>query len=290
MKRDLFVFIFGCCSAWGFDAAAQIDTLKAGDQTVISGMTGRQAFAGSALDLSGFSGVFGMSSDTAYVVTAAGEVRLGRLKAKPGEVLILTPYGGKPVKQFFDAERFLAASATEQSGSEQTPMTPELLASFEKIKRKQKRAKFFGLLQPTNFNVAAPGSKEGELARRSIVGSDVIQNIRFSNLTDPEAVEREIINAFRDALLQGNAEAVASLMDPTPYGGSDMRGGANGARLLMAKRLIASKNWNQLLQSDTVERVSDNGLWIISSDQNRVNIRMRPIGDFTYISSIEQGA
>ena len=290
MKRTLTALISCGSLVWSFGAIAQVDTLQTGGQAIVSDMTGPQEFAGYQFELSNFSGVFGMSSDTAFVVTAAGRAVLGELKAKPGEVLILTPYGGEPVKEFFDAERLLAAWTPVQAGTEQAASDAIVLVSLEAVKKKQKRAKFFGLYQPTNFNVAAPGSKSVELARRSVVGSEAIQNIRFSNITDPGAVERKVLSTFRDALIKGDAETVASLMDPTPYGGSDLRGGAGGARLLRAQQLIKSKNWGRLLSSGEISQTEDEALWSVSNGINRVDIRLRPIGDFTYISNIQQGA
>lgn len=290
MKHGLITLITCTAVAISLPVVAQIDdtqllSLQSGEQLALSQVTASKRFAGHSVELSNFSGVFGMSSDTAYIMTACGEARLGDLMAKPGRVLILTPYGGTPVKQTYDAARFLAGWTPKNDDH-----SVNVMAGLEKVRKKQKRAMFWGLYQSTSFNVAAPGSSNTEMARRSIVGSKVIQNIRFSNEADPENIEYQIVSAFRDALVRGDVQAVASLMDPTPYGGSDLRGGADGARLLMAKRLIKSKNWSRLLQSGSIKHAPNSNFWTVSKGQIRINIQMRPIGDFTYISSIEQEA
>lgn len=257
--------------------------LSAGDQVSQSGVSGIKVFAGNTIELTDFAGVFGMSSDTAYVVIASGHATIGEMKAKPGEVLILTPYGGKPAKQTFDVSRFLHDWSGENSAQH-----PEVLAAFEKVQKKQARAIFLGLFQQTDFNVAAPGSASTELARRTVVGSPVVQSIRFSNVDDPAEVERLIVSAFRDALIAGDVSAVASLMDPTPFGGSDLRGGADGARLLAARQLIGSTDWQSLLSSSQFVRKPDSNLWALTNGQNQFSIQLRPVGDFTYISSIQR--
>lgn len=263
---------------------ASLQKLKTGEQAIVADANGKSNFAGQEIELSNFSGVFGISSDTAYILIADGRASHGNLSAKPGEVLILTPYGGAPVKQTFDASRFLATWSPENAARH-----PIVMAAFEKIQSKQKRAIFLGLYRETSFNVAAPGSSSSELARRTIVGSKVIQDIRFSSESEPEAVERLVVSAFRDALINGDVEAVASLMDPTPYGGMDLRGGAGGARLLKARQLIQSKNWRALLALAQPTPVAGGNLWQLSAGKNRFSIQLRPVGDFTYISSIAQG-
>ena len=268
----------------GPEVARQLKNLKTGEQATISNITGSASFGGQEIELSNFSGVFGISSDTAYIISAAGRVRHSDVSAKPGEVLILTPYGGEPVKQTFDASRFLASWSKENSARH-----PQVFAALEKIKSSQKRAIFMGLYRETSFNVAAPGSSNSELARRTIVGSKVIQNIRFSSENDPKRVERLVVYAFRDALVSGDAAALASLLDPTPFGGTDLRGGAGGARLLKARQMIESQDWGALLGTAEATPMTGGNLWALSAGQNRYSIQLRPVGDFTYISSIAQG-
>jgi len=97
MKTKFITVIFSCGLIGIGNAAAQISvdesfkSLKAGQQAIFTQTTEQKNFAGSALELSEFSGVFGMASDTAYVLTAEGQARIGDIKSKPGEVIILTP-------------------------------------------------------------------------------------------------------------------------------------------------------------------------------------------------------
>ena len=69
MKRTLTALISCGSLAWSFGVIAQVDTLQTGEHPIVSNMTDAQEFAGHQFELSNFSGVFGMSSNTAYVVT-----------------------------------------------------------------------------------------------------------------------------------------------------------------------------------------------------------------------------
>ncbi len=265
--------------------AARLGTLKTGDQLVVHSLNGKHVVAGHNINFTDFSGVFGQSSDTAYVLVASGQASVDGKQAKPGHVLILMPYGGQTVVQHYDAKRFTRAWPETAVTS-----NPDIHDAFMQVARNQKWGLFFGRYASTSFNVAAPGSAPTELARRSIVGSDVVQSIRFSSANDPAEVERAVVETFTRALANGDAKTVASLMDPSPFGFSDLRGGADGARLLMAKKLLASRNWSSWLRGAQFLPKSENGVWQINGDGGRTDIILKPIGDFTFIQSINTGA
>ena len=82
---------------------------------------------------------------------------------------------------------------------------------------------------------------------------------------------------------------MASLMDPTPFGISDLRGGADGARLLMAQKLLASNEWPNILQGAEFSPVIGSNIWQFRSSTNTVNMALKPIGDFTFIQSVDWG-
>jgi len=258
-----------------------LNALTTGDQLAVRELEGEHKIAGHNVSFTGFSGVFGQSSDTAYILVASGHAGANGNQAKAGEVLVLMPYGGDALVQRFAARQFL------QSWSEQAVNAhPDIYERFQKASKKQKWGLFFGRLEPTSFNVVAPGSNSQELARRSVVGSDAVQKIRFSGVADPEAIEREVVVEFVKALAAGDAATVASLMDPTPFGAFDLRGGADGARLLMANQLLASHDWPQRLESVAAERMAGNGKWRMANNTYSTLLGLRPVGDFIYVQTI----
>lgn len=264
-------------------ADISVSALKTGDQLVVSALNGAHDVAGHSVSFTQFSGVFGQSSDIAYILVAEGRAKTDSAEAKAGEVLLLMPYGGDTVVQRYAARRFLDSWSDQAINA-----NPGIYQRFKKVSNKQRWGLFFGRLEPTNFNVTAPGSSAQELARRSVVGDEAVQQIRFSGITEPEAVEREVVARFVNALAVGDAETVASLMDPSPFGMTDLRGGAGGARLLMAERLIASHDWQKVLgPTAAAERTANDGEWRIANGARNTVLGLRPIGDFTYIKTIE---
>lgn len=261
---------------------ASLSALRTGDQLAVQDLEGEHKIAGHSINFVGFSGVFGQSSDSAYILVADGQVNAGGAQAKPGDVLVLMPYGGNTLVQRYAARQFLD-SWPEQAVSS----NPDIYRQFQKVSKKQKWGVFFGRLEATAFNVAAPGSTSQELARRSVIGDDAVQKIRFSGVAAPEAIEREVVADFVKALAVGDASTVASLMDPTPFGASDLRGGADGARMLMAKQLIASQDWRRQLGTAVAEPIVSAGKWKVANGARTTLLGLRPIGDFTYVQTIE---
>lgn len=261
---------------------ASLSALKTGDQLAVQALEGEHKIAGHSINFSGFSGVFGQSSDSAYILVADGQANSGGAKAKAGDVLVLMPYGGETLVQKYAARQFLD-SWPEQAVSS----NPDIYGQFQKVSKKQKWGVFFGRLEATAFNVVAPGSSSQELARRSVIGDDAVQSIRFSGVAAPEAIERGVVAEFIKALAAGDASTVASLMDPSPFGASDLRGGADGARMLMAKQLIASQDWRRQLGTAVAEPIVSAGKWKVANGTRTTVLGLRPIGDFTYVQTIE---
>lgn len=261
-----------------------LSSIETGDQFAVLQSTGTKDFADQMVDLTEFSGVFGQSSDAAYVLVAAGQAEIKGKKAKAGQILLILPYGIEIVVQRFDAQRFV------ESWSPQTINThPELHSRLTEIANNQKRAIFWGLYEATDFNVTAPGSQSAELARRSVVGSSIINDIRFSAQDSQENIERQVVDAFVQALASGNSETVATLFDPTPFGGSDLRGGATGARLMLAQKLLTSYDWGPRLQDPQLTRLENSAQWRVVSGEHTTEITLIPIEDFTFVQSVNPG-
>jgi len=261
----------------------EIQAISAGEQIPISDYSGSFEFSGHQIEFSNFSGVLGRSSDIAYIIVADGSAQKANEDATAGRVLMLPPYGGQADVQRFDAKRFLQSWPAEKQDE-----LGSVHAALKDVAKDQRWLVFFGRYESTEFNLAAPGSAKQELARRSLVGGDVISDIRFSAAGDPAALEKMIVERFVSALSSGDADTVAMLMDPTPFGRSDLRGGADGARRLTAQRLVASQDWsNKLLNADVSGR---DGVWNANSGQFETTIILKPLGDFAFIQSINTGA
>lgn len=255
-----------------------INAIRTGDQVVINDMDKAIEFAGHTVKLSGFSGLLGLSSDAAYVLVAKGQAGIKDLQAEAGEILIILPYGLKVSKQSYDAAKLV------EFWPEPAQLTrPDVFQNLKQIEKKQARAIYYGRYERTVFNLAAPGSVDVEMARRSVVGENAVQDIRFSGEKNPEKIERMTIDKFSQALLDGDTKTIAALMDPTPYGGADLRGGAIEARQLAASMLIKKYKWSVLLGSD--EPAKEDIGWRIG----QVSITTKAVNSFIYVSRVNVG-
>lgn len=262
---------------------SQIATLLPGDQLVLSDHSTKIDFAGQTIALDGFTGIIGYASDFAYVVCISGSAQTHDKVAKRGRILILPPYGGQPSVARFDAGRLLA-SWSESERSEFAPV----LAELQVIAKGQSRGIFLGSLSRTGFNVAASGSASEELARRSIVGGAATQGIRFDALDDQTDYEKAVVTQFAQALASGDVGSVAQLMDPLPFGLSDLRGEPGDARMLAAEHLAYERNWAELLGQAEPEFDAEQGVWTIAGRRS-VIITLRGTQDIPFVKSIRVG-
>jgi hypothetical protein len=255
---------------------AESEALAAGDQLLLEDRSGPFAFAGHQLDLDGFTGIVGYASEVAYVVVLDGAVRDGDRRVGPGRMLLIPPFGAAPDVQRFDAARVAASWSAPFRAAR--PQVAERMAS---IARGQQRGIFLGRLGTTRFNVATSGQPGRELARRALLGSETIRSIRFAGVGDAAAIDRQVVETFAAGLRSGDAERVASLMDPSPFGGRSLAGGAVEARLVAARGLIASRDWNALLGSEAAR--AESGVWRLGT----AALTLRRIDDFVFIQRIE---
>jgi hypothetical protein len=69
-------------------------------------------------------------------------------------------------------------------------------------------------------------------------------------------------------------------MDPTPFGGRALAGGADDARLMAASALIESRDWSQVA-GDSPPQLSD-GVWRAGN----AALQLRTIDDFVFVSRV----
>lgn len=252
--------------------------LATGEQLLLSERTGGMAFAGHQLQLDGFTGVVGYANELAYIVVLEGEAAANAATARAGEILILRPYGAPASVEQFDAIRL-----SEQWSDAAKQTSPAAFASLEQIKGRQELGLWFGRLGQTSYNVAASGSAEHETSTRTLMGNETVRAIRFAGASEPMAVEQMVASRFLDALRSGNAEAAAALLDPTPFGGRALAGGADVARLAAASALLASRDWTRV--TGTAQPQFTDGAW----RAGEASLQLRAIDDFVFVSRISGG-
>lgn len=255
----------------------QLGALPTGEQLVIEGRNGAHQFAGRELALAGFSGVIGYSSQLAYVLVIEGEASIGTVSAGRGRMLLVPPFGGEVTSERFDAARLHAAF--EQQGAAFS------LASLSDLADEQARDVFLGRLGRTAFNVTTMGSAEQELTRRARTGGNAVRETRFAASATGEDLERRVVSRFLSALANGDAQAVADLIDPAPYGLVHGTPEASAARLTMARTLLAARDWRAFgnVQPSSVGNAS----WFASAGGSSATIALIPTRDFTFVRSIE---
>jgi hypothetical protein len=238
-----------------------------GEQSLILG--------GRTVNLGGASAMIGSSSDAVFVAVARGEARVDGLSAGPGEALLLTPFGGAPSVVDFDAERMAAMFG---------PQPPQSLSGFvadlASVADDQSWGIFFGLYQRSLFDLQNPGGARTEAGRVSVMGAPEVARIRFSGQSNPDAIEDMVVARAASALATGDANALAQLLDPAPYGGDNLNGGGQEARLVVAQQLIAQHG---RAAAGDVRRGAAEGVWRAGS----VTLRTRPFSDFIFISAVE---
>ena len=256
-----------------------LSTLKIGDQAMFSLADSVEARVAGYTISGPARALVGQAADTIYLAVTSGAIAIDSETADAGEVLLLEPLVRGYRIERFDAARLLGA-LTERVRANH----PMLTSDLEDIAGTQWLAIFFGRYETTSFNVQNPGSPEFEDMRRGMVGGETIRGIRFGSVQDPGEVERLVVSAFVEALSAGNTERVAELLDPTPYGGQDLRAG-NAARRLVAEDLVKARDWAATLTGPPAP-TDDPGLWRVSGRPD-VLVRLRPVTDFVFVQSVE---
>ena len=250
---------------------------QAGNQGFAPLQNGVFEFAGHNVTLTDFQGIFGMSSDLAYIMVSSGSASIGDDVAKAGRIFMIPPFGDKIAVERFDAAMFLR-SLSEQSKAGQ----PEMVAALSNIASGQKRGKFWGTLRPTGRNVNALRSVAKEKIRRELLDNKAMQQVRFSGLADGKAAAEQTIQTFISALIAKDVASVAALLDPMQFGGAAMRGGGKAARELAAQGLVGSYQ----PATNDVSAGSDEDSWIITTRSGRRTVKLRRIDDLYFVQSI----
>jgi hypothetical protein len=250
-----------------------VDALVPGQRMVRvdgPGAPNTMMLGGRRVEFASADAMIGHSSDAIYVAVAGGEARLGQLRAGPGEAILIAPVGAPPSIVTFDAERMRA-----MFGPEPPPTLRGFVSKLDDAADDQAWGIFFGRYQRSVLDLQAPGGARTEAGR-----SSEIVRIRYSGHSDPDQIEAMVVARAAQALASRDALALAQLLDPAPYGGDDLGGGGDEARLLVAQQLIVS---HARAASGEVRRGAGEGVWRAGA----VTLRTRPFSDFVFISAIE---
>lgn len=286
LRRSLVVMTICLASAGGVSPlsadAQETETISAsiGEQRAVEERSGMVRFAGHEIELDSFAGFAGQASDIAYLLVVRGTARGRDVKAGPGEMLLLPPLGAPVSKLRYDAERFAASVTTTASGASQP-----LLKDLRLVARRQAAGKFWGLYQPTRFNIAAPVSADDELARRSVMGNETVHLLRFSDIEDDVVLEAAIVRKFETALREKDSRKVAALLSSAAFGAGDLRGGGMRARELFAEQVVRSHPWAELLSDAEFQPTDQRRIWELTGP-TPVQLGLRPYDDFLFVAFI----
>ncbi len=264
------------------DLAEQLASLETGDQLLTGAQNRTVSFAGHDIVLEDAAAVFGYASELAYMAVIEGEASLGMLTVKRGRMLLIPPFGGEPSVERFDARR-LSDAMSRQADTEGKVS----FASLENLASAQDRGVFLGRLARTDFNVTTLGSAETELDRRSRVGGKAIRGVRFTPAEAGTDFEQGIVERFLAALAAGDTATVAQMLDPLPFGYTNLSGGGGEARRLMAEALIAERDWRAIAAGPPVK--SGDTSWVTNGGGAQVTVNLRRTTDFAFIHSIRVG-
>ncbi|PIE24028.1 MAG: hypothetical protein CSA60_03885 [Neptuniibacter caesariensis] len=252
-----------------------------GQPILVENLSGLRQFAGKDINFNDFSGLLGYSTEVGYVMVISGIVATDALDAQAGEILLIPAYGTQPSVERYDAQYFADSKYAEKVSG-----LKRLSQALDEVVAKQRSGIFWGRLRRTAFNVTAPGSADHELARRSVVGSDIVHDIRFSGISDADQIEEVTVEKFRQAMVAGDEKVVAALLSPAVFGETDIRGGASKAREMLAEHIINKENWKTVLANGRFQRTQVPNVWSMKTSHGRVFLKTEPVNDFTYVNDI----
>lgn len=167
--------------------------------------------------------------------------------AEPGQVLV-SPIEGRETERFFFDAAVLARSLPPELGAETLPLLTQIAAQ-------QKRQRFFGLIEPVGINASAPAPGPVEAMRLTYLSDPAIIDIRQRAGGDIKKRGRMTAERFASALVAGDAETLASLIDPKPFTDVTLDAARwRSARLSFAQKLTANA---PLIAALSQTRVSD---------------------------------
>ena len=173
-----------------------------------------------------------------------GKLALGKLAAPAGKIMVWGHYGEggpKPLVYSFSAARLNETLSAMRGGRSD--------ASLAEMAASQKRKQWWGLLTPTNFNVAMPVPKSIDDARRAYQTRPEIIAIKRKSRNNSEYAQNTAL-AFGEALKRRDTSLVAALLAPSLFtqgrGTYDVGTRLAPERGAFAKSILAQANYSAL--------------------------------------------
>ncbi len=175
--------------------------------------------------------LMGVSADALFMACLTGQLVFQEQVLEPGELFIWLPGERQPKSHVFDARRFRDSAFIENE---------RILASLDQLIAAQEKDIFWGLLQPTPMNAQSSTPAAVEFGRRVYLNYPKIVQLRFA-AADPEDLPHMVMQAFAQAVGQGDVETAAALISPdwfTEEGEVGISPQAIAARFDFAQRLV----------------------------------------------------
>lgn len=235
-----------------------------------------QAYGAELTSSGGATALVSLSSEFVTVAVIEGALSERGTAAKAGEALIAPIDGGKIQRFGFDAQRLAAT------------MAPEWLATtkpaLDQIAVRQKRQRFWGVIERTNVNTSAPKSREMEAARSGYLGNATITALRQEAKGNPQMLAVVTAKRFAVALAAHDAATVADLIDPKSFTDTGADTGAwQAARGSFAAKLVADDALVAAMTSEPAAVASDQTAF----DAGGYRIRLIPRDRAMFVMSVE---
>lgn len=173
--------------------------------------------------------IVSLSSEFVTVAVVAGELARGDVAARGGQALV-TPLDGVRTRRYgFDAARLAASLPPDWTADVQAPL--------QALTAGQRRARFWGLIEPAGVNASAPVGGAVETVRQSYLANATIIALRREARGNGQALAGLTVQRFAAALAARDGATVADLLDPKPF--TDTESGA--ASWHVARRAFAEK-------------------------------------------------
>jgi hypothetical protein len=190
------------------------------------------------------------SSELITIAVVIGALAQNKAVAREGEALVSRIDGGTPQRFGFDAARLAATLPPDWTRVATEPL--------REIAARQKRARFWGRIEPVNLNASAPVPPQVEAVRQTYLGNDTIVALRRAAGGKPQVLAGLTVKRFAEALAAGKAGVVADLIDPKPFTDTGAEALAwRAARLTFARRLTGDAALVQAMATPPVGEAAD---------------------------------
>lgn len=262
-------FVFPLCAS-----AEPLLHFTAGETVTVHGLTYKATRDGVAY--------VSLSSEYVSVAVLSGRLKSGRVSATAGDILV-TPIEGTRAERFmFDGAKL------EQTMS--PDLLPEAAPLLTPIVARQKRQRFFGLIEPVGLNADSPAPPAIENVRRDYLSPDIVVDLRHQAGGDPAKLNDLTAHRFIAAVAAKDTDSVAALLDPKPFTDASRDPGAwRNARAGFAGQLVTQPGLaDQLANVNLTPDPQNPGAWIVDNGTwSLYRLRIVDRDRAAYVGSLE---